>query len=96
MADPYETLGLVAGADEATVRRRYLELVRQHTPERSPEKFAAICAAYEELRDPVKRLESRLFQIGNSDSVDNIVADVRARLRGQRIPLDALLSLAEG
>jgi curved DNA-binding protein CbpA len=96
MADPYETLGLAAGADDTTVRRRYLELVRQHPPERSPEKFAAICAAYEELRDPVKRLEHRLFQTHNNDSLDNIIADVRARLRSQRIPLDTLLSLAEG
>lgn len=96
MPDPYEILGLPAGADDVTVRRRYLELVRANPPERSPERFSAICAAYEELRDPVKRLENRLFRTKSDDSMESIITDVRARLRGQRIPLDTLLSLAEG
>ena len=42
MADPYGVLGLPADADDEVIRRRYLELVRQYTPEQNPEKFAAI------------------------------------------------------
>ena len=34
MSDPYEVLGLPGDADDETIRRRYLELVRQFTPER--------------------------------------------------------------
>lgn len=95
MTDPYETFGLSTGADEATIRRRYLELVRQHPPDQSPARFAEIHAAYDELRDPVRRLEQRLFEGSNNDSLEDIIVAVRTKLRGERIPVDTLLSLAE-
>jgi curved DNA-binding protein CbpA len=95
MNDPYEVLGIPADADTSTVRRRYLELVRDHPPERSPERFTEIRAAYEQLRDPVRRLEIQLFHIDGDDSLEEILADTRTRLRDQHIPLDTLLPLAE-
>ena len=94
MADPYETLGVSPESDESTVRRRYLELVRQHPPDRSPERFVEIRAAYEQLRDPVKRLETRLFEIHTEDSLEDIIAEVQDRLRAERIPVETLLSLS--
>ena len=42
MSDPYEVLGLPRFADEAEIRRRYLELVRQFSPDRDPSRFAEI------------------------------------------------------
>ena len=95
MSDPYDVLGVDRSADEAEIRRRYLELVRQHPPDRAPERFAAIRAAYEQLRDPVVRLEAQLFRVSTSDSLDGVAADLRARLRGARLPLPSLLALAE-
>jgi curved DNA-binding protein CbpA len=95
MSDPYEVLGLPTHADEAEIRRRYLELVRQFPPDRAPERFAAIRAAYDEVRDPARRLEVQLFETATSDSLDAIAADLRARLIEVRLPLDVLLSLAE-
>jgi curved DNA-binding protein CbpA len=95
MSDPYDVLGVERSADEAQIRRRYLELVRQHPPDRDPERFAAIRAAYEQLRDPVVRLEAQLFRVATSDSLDGIAADLRARLRGGRLPVNTLLALAE-
>lgn len=95
MIDPYVTMGLAPDADETAVRKRYLELVRQHPPDRSPDRFAEIRAAYEALRDPVKRLESKLLELKVHDSVDEIIADVRARLREERFSTELLLSLAE-
>lgn len=95
MTDPYQTLGLSANADEAAVRRRYLELVRRHPPDRSPQKFVEIRAAYEQLRDPAKRLESQILGLRPDDSLEQIIADARDRLREGRIPTDTLLSLAE-
>jgi curved DNA-binding protein CbpA len=95
VADPYETLGLTPESDDAAVRQRYLELVRQHPPDRSPERFTAIRAAYEQLRDPVDRMQRRLFEIRADESLDEIIAAVRARLRAERIPVDTLLSLVE-
>ena len=97
MSDPYEALGLPRHADEAEIRRRYLELVRQFPPDRAPERFAAIRAAYDEVRDPGRRLRSQLFEAATSDSLDAIATDLRARLRDrlERAPLDVLLALAE-
>lgn len=95
MADAYEVLGLKAGASEADVRRRYLELVREYPPDREPERFAAVRAAYDQLRDPVERLRARLFSLESDDSLDAILADAKQRLRSVRIPTGTLLSLAE-
>jgi curved DNA-binding protein CbpA len=95
MTDAYEVLGLTPSAGEADVRRRYLELVREFPPDRAPEKFRAIRAAYDELRDPARRIEAQLFQLDRADSLDALVADIRARLREARVPLDTLLGLAE-
>jgi curved DNA-binding protein CbpA len=95
MSDPYDVLGLDRTADEAAIRRRYLELVREHPPDRSPERFAAIREAYDQLRDPAVRLGAQIFRIETSDSLDGIAADLRARLRAARFPVATLLALAE-
>jgi curved DNA-binding protein CbpA len=95
MSDPYKVLDLPRHADEAEIRRRYLELVRQFPPDRAPERFAAIRAAYDEVRDPARRLEALLFETDTSDSFDTIAADLRARLSRARIPWNVLLALAE-
>src|SRR6478672_7359357 len=95
MGDPYATLGVDRSADEAEVRRRYLELVREFPPDRAPERFAEVRAAYDELRDPARRLAARLFRTSTSDSLDALIADVRARLAAARLPLDVLLGLAD-
>ncbi|CAN5784511.1 hypothetical protein BH23PLA1_BH23PLA1_00570 [soil metagenome] len=95
MSDPYEVLGLSRQADELEARRRYLELVREFSPERAPERFAAIRAAYDQVRDPARRLEAQLFEIDGRDSVEAIVEDLRARLHATRWPTAVLLSMAE-
>jgi curved DNA-binding protein CbpA len=95
MSDPYEVLGLPSDADEAEIRRRYLELVRRFSPDRAPEQFAAIRAAYDAVRDPARRLEAQLFETSASDSLDALAADLRARLVGGRFSLDVLRALAD-
>jgi len=52
-ADPFTILGVSQDAGEAAVRARYLELVKQNPPEREPEKFREIRAAYEAAKDPL-------------------------------------------
>ena len=95
MTEPHEVLGLDSGADSAAVRRRYLELVRQFPPDREPERFAAVRNAYDQLRDPRARMQKRLFEIAPRESLEEISAEIGERYRGARIPVDALLSLAE-
>lgn len=95
MADPYEVLGLDRRvATEEAVRTRYLELVRQHTPERDPQRFAEIRLAYERVRDPETRLKWELFQSPVSRSVEDLIQQFRRELRSTRIPTAVLLSLA--
>ena len=96
MTDPYETLGLSQDAGEEDIRQRYLTLVRENPPERAPERFAVIRAAYDQLRDPVMSLERRLFSLTATDTFDSLLAAEQQCLGRQRIPTDVLLSLAEG
>ncbi|NCC35818.1 MAG: J domain-containing protein [Chloroflexia bacterium] len=56
--NPYTTLGLSVEASAAEIKRAYFALVREYPPERDPEQFKRIRAAYEQLRDPEKRLET--------------------------------------
>lgn len=95
MTDPHEVLGLPADAGEAAIRDRYLQLVREFPPDRAPERFAAVRAAYEELRDPMSRLERQLFS-RTSDSFEALQTDLLRRLQTARLPMDVLLSLGEG
>jgi curved DNA-binding protein CbpA len=96
MADPFEVLELPRHAGEGEIRKRYLELVRAFPPERAPERFAAVHAAYQALRDPAARLEAQLFDFERTnDSLEALAADLRQRLRGVRLPVETLLSLAD-
>src|SRR4051794_8339271 len=94
MTDPYATLGVPADSDDAAIRRRYLELVKQYSPERHPERFAAVRQAYESLRDLDTRLRYRLFEAGKADSVDAIIDEVAGKGPRRRLSLAALLAAA--
>jgi curved DNA-binding protein CbpA len=93
MSDPYEVLGIAPDTPDEAVRRRYLELVREFTPERAPEKFAAIRQAYESLRDLNTRLRYRLFEAGKKESIEALVEEMTCRTSRRRVPLKTLLSI---
>ncbi|MCR4414621.1 MAG: J domain-containing protein [Thermoguttaceae bacterium] len=93
--DPYAVLGVDRNAGEAEVRRRYLEMVRQHPPDRDPEGFRAVRNAYEQLRDPVRLLESRLFHPETGETLETVIVEFQRRIQSARIPTAVLLSLAE-
>ena len=95
MLDPYFVLDLPHDADEAAVRQKYLELVRRYPPEREPAKAAEIRAAYDLLRDPVKRLEHQLFDVVVHETFEELLDKYQPDLRGQRFATDVLLSLGE-
>jgi len=60
--DPFSVLGVAEDTDDAEIRRRYLALVRDHPPDRAPERFQEYRAAYEALNDERKRLEATLLR----------------------------------
>lgn len=59
--NPYDVLGIDPPADDAAVRARYLELVREFPPEQHPERFAEINRAYAMIQDDEQRLRHTLF-----------------------------------
>jgi curved DNA-binding protein CbpA len=93
MTDPYAVLGLPADSDDETIRRRYLQLVREFSPERHPEKFATVRRAYESLKDLNTRLRYRLFEAGRHESVEAIIEELACRSTRRRATLKELLSL---
>lgn len=93
MTDPYEVLGLPADSSDEAVRHRYLDLVKQFPPARYPERFAAIRAAYEGLRDRETRLRLQVFRRGTTDSVETILEEVRCPSSRPRVSLRTLLGL---
>jgi curved DNA-binding protein CbpA len=95
MTDPYTVLGLPADSDDDNIRRRYLQLVRQFSPEQHPEKFASIRQAYENLRDLNTRLRYRLFEAGKNDSVDAIIEEIKCRTPRRRLSLETLLAVTK-
>ncbi len=59
--DPFVVLGLDETANDAMIRDAYIAAIRVSPPDRDPVGFSRIRDAYEQLRDPEKRLALRLF-----------------------------------
>jgi hypothetical protein len=96
MSNPFEILGVSPGTSEEAIRAAYLQKVREFPPDRAPEKFAEVRAAFDELRDPGRLREKRLMSLDTPDSFVALAADIRARTVRPDLPTDALLLLAEG
>jgi curved DNA-binding protein CbpA len=54
--DPFTILGVDRQADDAAVKRAYLEAVKAHSPEQDPEGFQRCRAAYEKIASKRQRL----------------------------------------
>ena len=91
MADPYTVLGLPPDADDAAIRRRYLELTREYTPEHHPERFAAVRAAYDRIKDLDSRVRYRLFDAGKEDTIEALIEEAACRSPRRRVGLRELL-----
>lgn len=94
MPSPYEILGVPADADDAALRRRYLELTREFSPETAPAKFAAFRKAYEMVQTVGLRAEHFLSKQADDETVETIAEDATCRTTRRRFPLDTLLSTA--
>jgi len=66
--DPYAVLGVSPEATPSEVRAAYFAKVRLHSPERDPEGFKRLRAAYEQLRSPRKRAELTLLELRQGDA----------------------------
>jgi len=94
MKDPYEVLGLPTDADDETIRRRYLELVRENPPERAPARFAEVRAAYDELKNLETRLRKRLFEVDTHLSIETIIEELACKNPRPRMSLKKMVEMA--
>ena len=93
MSDPYLTLGIPPAADDAAVHAAYLKAVKTCPPERDPQRFQALRAAYESLRTRRDRLAQALFDQTPPTLTDILdrADPVGAPRRPTRALFDALL-----
>lgn len=92
MSDPFKILDVPLDADDATIRARYLELVRQFPPEQQPEQFGRIRSAYESIRDFHGRVKYRLFEHGSNETIEAIIEELACRTPRPRITLRDLIA----
>lgn len=90
--NPFEVLGISIGADEATVRARYLELVRQYPPDRDPDMFTKVRRAYEAASDPIV-MARRIIDAVQADPRPWVELLDEQTQRPPRLPHELLLSL---
>ena len=57
----YFILGLELNATDEEIRKRYLDLIKQYTPEKDPDRFQEITVAYEQIKTPRSRIRGKLF-----------------------------------
>lgn len=79
----YEILGIDTNADEKTIKKAYFRLIRTHSPEKDPEKFQQIRAAYERLSNPKEQERMELdFPLPNHPFAEiysqNILCEMEA------------------
>jgi curved DNA-binding protein CbpA len=95
--NPYKVLGVERTATEAEIKQAYFRLIREHPPERDPEGFKRIRAAYEKLRAGGERAETDLFLIEEQGELNLIQKDSAEPppLTAEMIRIDLLALEAE-
>ncbi len=87
------TLDVSPEATDEQIREQYLKMVRNHSPERDPEKFRRITEAYEALKDGRNRVREKIFgglTVGEYESALLSLAKAR-ELKRRRVGLRELL-----
>lgn len=83
MINPFDVLGVPETADDETIKKAYLQQVREHPPEREPERFQDIRTAFETIKTHRDRLSHRLFYRETPD-VEGLLAQVLQAGPGRR------------
>ena len=72
MKTAFEILGVPEQVDDDTIRRAYLQKVKQFPPEQAAEQFQKIRDSYEVLKDLRSRVKYQLFHQPEAD-FDNLL-----------------------
>ncbi len=93
---PYMILEISPDSDDATIRRAYLSQIRRYPPERFPEEFQRIYAAYEQIQNEEARVAYQLFHHAPPSAAE--IAELawprntRGKDTGKRLSADAFRS----
>lgn len=89
MTDPYRQLGVPETSDDEAIRAAYLAAVRACPPERDPQRFEQVRAAFEAIATEPKRLAHALFDT-SAPTVRDLLAMMATRWQPGRPTDDAL------
>ncbi|MFZ1641865.1 MAG: DnaJ domain-containing protein [Candidatus Contendobacter sp.] len=95
MPNPFNLLGVAETADDDAIKKAYLQQVREHPPERDPDRFQAIRAAFEAIKTRRDRLRYRLFHQETPDLAELAATALRpggSRRRPSETQIRQLLS----
>lgn len=84
MKNPYTVLEVQEDADDATIKKAYLGMVRRYPPERFPDDFQRIYRAYEQVKTVEDRLSYRLFHYTLPEPAD--IATLLLQKNKQQVP----------
>ena len=90
-SNSHQILELKSDATAEEIRKAYLSLVRQHPPDRDPDKFRDIHAAYQMLNDPMVQAAALLTR--NRDKPDLLAVIAAAEKVRPRLSALNLLAL---
>src|SRR3954454_24523796 len=92
-----DILGVAANATPEEIRAAYLQKIREHPPESSPEEFERIRDAWETLRDPRRRAKSLLLAADPTVPIASLLEDrqITRQFVGPNLWLAALKELSK-
>ncbi|MEO7083906.1 MAG: J domain-containing protein [Gemmatimonadaceae bacterium] len=93
--NPYFVLGVAIDADDAAIRRAYLEAVKRSPPDLDPERFQCVNTAYEKIKNAESRHRHVLFDktTPGDSPLDVFARHVGFRHQPQPLPFDMMKEL---
>lgn len=87
MKTPFEILNIPERCSDEEAKTAYLQLIRQFPPERFPEKFKEIQAAFEKVKTERERIATRLFRLDPFASSDlwNAIKSEEQRIQVEQL-----------
>jgi curved DNA-binding protein CbpA len=89
---PYLVLGVPVQADDQTIRRAYLEAIKQATPEKNPVRFQSLSEAYERIKDETSRCKYELFhqEAPGVSPLDTVLRYLRLAAKPKPMSMEAM------